>query len=257
MTFKEWFLLVEMSSVLKGPFTLYHGTLTGDNNSILQSFMQSGAKPIGKGLGQGGGFYVLTNPDDAKSHAIAISKNELSKATKITGQPMLVVIEVQEIDFSQWDLDIESNQGELADYIYKREKKLNKMKNVQLSPQSSDYLSTDGNTEPLAPNFELIRSNQKWGTVNLRPYANVGSPSAQKKIGIDNDYTQNAAKAALLAPYYYAHQDANPEHHKKLEALYFQTAYKDGKKIAIKYTGSSNLPIKEIYVYDGQNWTKQ
>jgi hypothetical protein len=65
--------------------------------------------------------------------------------------------------------------------------------------------------------------------------------------------TMATLAASNIAPFYYAHQDRNPELHKKLESWFFQNNY--GKNpMALKYTGEVSLPVTKILVYNGQNW---
>ena len=52
----------------------YHGTTTGKNDSILKSILSSGIDPkIAQGHGQGAGFYVHNNLNQAKKHAMSLS----------------------------------------------------------------------------------------------------------------------------------------------------------------------------------------
>jgi len=50
----------------EGSGLLYHATLSGENNSIVRSFIDNGIDPTrAGGFGQGGGFYLWTDIKDA------------------------------------------------------------------------------------------------------------------------------------------------------------------------------------------------
>lgn len=57
--FKDWLQCDEGYShdiVINGPFRFYHGTSSGKNDEIFNSFKRDGASPSGYGHGQGGGI---------------------------------------------------------------------------------------------------------------------------------------------------------------------------------------------------------
>lgn len=259
MNFKEFFLYQEMSSIVQGPIQLYHGTDTGFNNSVLDEFKRNGAKPIGGGHGQGGGFYVFSDIRAAKHHAKERQGDDLKTNTKVAGKPMVVIIELPQIDFDQWDLDLEMNTPAIAGYGFRRAETLNKLGTKNLLQQSSDYLSKDQNDswKDYGVNFPAIRAT-KFGTVTGKAGRMQFAIGAPKKGEIyDNDrrdFNTNVGSGEKLAPYYYAHQEARPDRHKKLEAWYFQKSLNANKPVAIKYTGTQALPVKQILIFDGQNW---
>jgi hypothetical protein len=60
----------------------YHGSGTGKNNEIIQSFLSNGVQPDkSQGYGQGAGFYVWMSKDAGYEHAIGF---------KGSGFPMII-----------------------------------------------------------------------------------------------------------------------------------------------------------------------
>ena len=242
MNFKEWFIL-ETSAVAEGPFKLYHGTDTGLNNRTMKQFQKYGAKNIGSGYGQGGGFFVLTNLEIAQYHALTRSKvGNLTYNVKQQGQPMVVVIEVPSIDFSsQWDLDLEKHGGDILKYTHSKMSKINQLGVQKHSPHTVDYLSKDKNTT------NKVDFSQLGNTFDFDDSDTFDNSSNNPSRGY-----KHAAKK--LAPFYYAHGDANPEKHSKLKKWFFLQGYKSRIDLALKYLGNTPLPVKEILVHDGEKW---
>lgn len=254
MDFKTFVLLNEITSIVKGPFQLFHGTDSGENNATLQAFKQSGARPIGGGWGQGSGFYAWTDLKMAKSHALNRKQGKFSSNTEAVGQPMVVIVELPQINFDHWDLDIEFNANKIAGYAFKKDKNLNKLGQIGLSDKSKNYLQADSESENdfnKNLNFSSIRSfpSNPRKTVVFKTLAGTN-----RAVGSSGESQADTGIAQQMAPFYYAHQDANPERHKKLEAWFFLKSLKENKPIALKYTGSQPLPVKDILIHDGQNW---
>jgi len=266
-TFYEWLLNEKITNTVKGPFLLYHGSDTGNNNAVLNSFKQEGAKPIGGGHGQGGGFFVTTSLKIAKNHAISRNKGEIGLYnTKVEGNPMVVVVEVPEMDFNQWDLDLEYHGQEVASYVAKNLDKVKQLGQITPSKSTINYLMKDDpgseRLEPLAKdNPEKLEFDKNVGkhprTISFRKKkGDIGGDTVaipyKGAIGY-KPATLDPLRASQLAPWYYTHQDASQGRHQRLEALFFKKRY--GKiPMLLKYTGQEPIPVKEILVYDGQNW---
>jgi len=255
MKFKEW-LLNEISEIVKGPIRLYHGADTGINNENLKRFLQQGALPTGTGWGQGGGFFVWTSLANAKNHAKKRLQRELPSPVRAEGNPMVVILELPEIDFKNWDLDIEGHAQDIVDYGYRKAPQLAKLGQVELSPKSKEYLakSKKGEWEPKPIAFDKVKRNDLG---NLGIYANSHlksfAPSTSKYYDPQNDNPESMQDAEYFAPFYYAHQDASKGKHEKIEAWFFKKNY--GKKtMLLKYTGQQPLPVSQILVFNGTDW---
>ena len=261
--FKDWLRHDEGYShdiVIHGPFRFYHGTSSGKNDEVLNSFKREGARSSGYGHGQGGGLFLWTSESKAKTHSLDRINKELDGLKgSFDGSPMVVVIDVPSIDFGEWDLDIENHAKDILSYASRRVGKLNKLGDVSLSDKTKGYLSRDEvgekltgiDAEPIP--FSSIRKNPNYRSLPAkRPGPKVFSFRDPLLNDEDDDY-YNVGTAQKLAPFYYAHQDRNPELHKKLESWFFQNNY--GKNpMALKYTGEVSLPVTKILVYDGKNW---
>jgi len=251
MNFKDWLELYEEATVVSGPFTFYHGTDTGKDGEVLKAFMTQGAKPIGGGHGQGGGFFVHTTPQAAKTHAL--DRPNLTTNTASAGMPMLVAVEVPTLDFSVWDLDIEGHGADLLRYASKRMPRLNKLGAQQLVPQTADYLSKDKGNTPGQVNFDKSRKT-KFGTLAFKT-TDVGF-GYRDPYHKDYDPVEDAPSAGTgsrLAPFYYAHKDAAADRHQKLEKWFFTKFY--GKRnLLLKYRGTEPLMVRQLLIHNGNDW---
>lgn len=256
MNFKEW-LINEVSGIVKGPYLLYHATSTGENNERIESFKKEGAKPIGKGYGQGGGLFVFTKIESAKKHAvdiISLKSNVLSQNTEHKGKPMVVVIELPEIDFKEWDFDIEEHFGDILRYTSRKlEKMPNKSITFNLSDKSKKYLDDDKIKN--IDDYDTIKKNTDVGSLEFGDKS-IFDPTTslpwEKRISTnDPKYNQSNMLdlAAWTAKTYYGYQDKSKDKHEKIEAWYFKKNY-DNKNLALKYVGFNPLPVKEILIGD-------
>jgi hypothetical protein len=174
----------------------------------------------------------------------------------LEGNPIVVVIDVPNIDFGEWDLDIENHAKDILTYASKRVGKLNKLGDVNLTDKTKKYLSKDEvgekltgiDAEPVP--FSTIKKNPEYRNLYGKFPGRIGSV---RDPLLNDDPYYSAGAASNIAPFYYAHQDRNPELHKKLESWFFQNNY--GKNpMALKYTGESSLPVTKILVHNGQDW---
>ena len=263
MKFKQW-LLNEISNIVQAKelnqdkIRLYHGTSTGENNERIESFKKEGAKPIGGGHGQGGGFFVGTKLEQAKQHSIQIIKKQLKANIAHSGKPMVVIIEMPEMDFKLWDLDIEANLQSILTYA---SRKLEKMPDQSYSFKHSDKTKQYLDADKYQKNFEgekfQIGGTEDYGKVKFHkgvPSLVFGTalldPRRSKEFDISDINTFYAAKVARA---YYGHQDQSQGRHDKLEAWFFKK-YHDKKDLSLKYVGNKPLPVSKILVFDKNEW---
>ena len=297
MRFKSWLIHEEhrYPSVAKGPFKLYHGTSTGKNNENVEEFRRGGAKPVGRGWGQGGGFYAWTSLSQAKGHAEGALRGGFTTGAEHGGKPMVVVLQIPEIDFEDWDIDLETHGNDLIAFASRNIKSLQKLGTIPIG-KSLDYLKADAERGVPANSVQGGRDNwhsvdfSKFGTDHggnkptaiplLRVPMQVGTDGGDGEPGVvgktmgytDPNYTRqrkhiwgdmgetpnllSSPDALEFARSYYTFKDNFPEKHKRLEALWFNSEWKKNKTLALKYTGSNTLPVKEIYVLEGDNWVE-
>lgn len=121
-TFREFLEARQMMLFSTAPRELYHGTVTGREDSNLRGFRERGAvASMSGGHGQGGGFFVYTDRGSARKQAVSISTGRGSgyrMGADNTGNPMVVTVEaVMEPD--EWDLDYELNHKAVMEYLLK------------------------------------------------------------------------------------------------------------------------------------------
>jgi hypothetical protein len=105
-----------------GQVSLYHGSNTGVNDSVLNSFKTQGARSdVAQGYGQGAGFYVYTE----KNRAINQAKMRVGGGSNFTlaqgdtsGKPMVLTFN-EMLDPATYDLDYELQKGLVVDWLYK------------------------------------------------------------------------------------------------------------------------------------------
>ena len=260
MNFKHWLALNEISAIVSAKdlntdkIRLYHGTSTGENNERIESFAKQGARPIGTGHGQGGGFYVSNKLELTKKHSLNILGIIGSKPTTGIvhhGKPMVVVLELDQIDFHEWDFDAETMSPHILTRAAKMLKKMpEKTWKGNLSPQSADYLKKDtGDTDA----GKVVSYITGLDTIKIDDPKRFGSLTYPGGKYYDKNVAFSIADAQKLSTAYQAHQDSSQGRHEKLEAAAFRKMF-DKKTIDIKYTGTKPLPVSEILVFDNNEW---
>ena len=118
--FKLWL----MENTGSGTKELYHATLSGPNNEILNSFIQKGIDPtIAKGFFQGGGFFVFQNKDLAIHHAKDIEETQdkkdpfFKKEVQVKGKPIIIVVD-EPITPECFDIDYEIFSQAFSRFMY-------------------------------------------------------------------------------------------------------------------------------------------
>lgn len=264
MNFKHWLTLNEISAIVSAKdlntdkIRLYHGTSTGENNERIESFIKQGAKPIGSGHGQGGGFYVSNKLGNTKAHALSVLGVGGNTPDIVgifhSGKPMVVVLELDQIDFHEWDFDAELMS---ADILTRAAKMLNKMPEKtwkgNLSPQSADYLKKDSGDKEYKAGEIVSTLRPRSGVISAIGSGHVTSLPYPGGKYYDKNDKFNTGDARVLSRAYQAHQDSSQGRHEKLEAAAFRKMF-DKKIINIKYTGTKPLPVSEILVFDNNEW---
>lgn len=294
ISFKKWLIseelsisdmsrLLDIKSIIKGPFKFYHAAVTGPSDSYLHSFQKKGALPFGSGHGQGGGFFVYTDIPDglekSKKHAIARGSNKLIVSGSQEGDPMVIEIEVPELDFDQWDLDLELGSIDTNPLLQLMQRKgtiekLKKLGKIMFSKRTLDYLAKDRHfwnsygseikmdkrikgidfsnpTRDHRGDIEYFFIDNDGNYFDRRPGKKY---SATVFLGTRN--WPDPFIATDFAPVYYGFRDAEPEMHKKLEAWWFSVNY--GKKLmTLKYTENKPLKPTKILVYKDNEWIDQ
>lgn len=271
---------LKFKNIIQGPILIYHGTTTGLNNEKLKSFLKDGARPIGGGRGQGGGFFASSSLKGTKEHAEGLYTGKIgsSKGVAHGGLPMVVTLELPFIDTKFWDIDQEIHGGDMMDYLKRLIEKSNKMNqlkglpitntvklNTNISPEDKSYLDRDiENSVAPASQLGRITASNSMRDKDLTVKGLLGN--AAVKV-LDNDkelihqgvgtanYGQSTDDGAMNSVAYLSHQSRNPEFHHASEAIYIKNKIKNNKQVSIKYVGNENLPVKSIEVFKDGQWT--
>jgi TP901 family phage tail tape measure protein len=139
---------------------IWHGTTTGKDDSVLESFKKYGAKSdVSHGFGQGHGFYVYSDPTSAMLRAMELEggANFLTAADP-NGRPMALKF-TELLDGKNWDLDYEFQNADIVNFIhanYDRVKEAiakskgvdlgTNLKDFSLDKKYDEYLDTTDNT---------------------------------------------------------------------------------------------------------------
>jgi TP901 family phage tail tape measure protein len=123
---------------------IWHGTTTGKDDSVLESFKKYGAKSdVSHGFGQGYGFYVYSDPTSAMVRAMELEggANYLTAADP-NGKPMALKF-TELLNGKDWDLDYEFQNADIVNFIhshYDRVKEaVAKSKGVDLGSNLKDF----------------------------------------------------------------------------------------------------------------------
>jgi hypothetical protein len=139
---------------------IWHGTTTGKDDSVLESFKKYGAKSdIAQGFGQGQGFYVYSDPTSAMVRAMELEggANYLTSADP-KGKPMALKF-TELLDGKNWDLDYEFQNADIVNFIHSHYDKVKEavaksrgvdlgtnLKDFSLDKKYDEYLDTTDNT---------------------------------------------------------------------------------------------------------------
>ena len=268
---------LKFKNIIQGPISFYHGPTTGSNNEKLNSFLKDGARPIGGGRGQGGGFFVSSSLEGTKEHAEGLYAGTVNPSKGVThgGLPMVVTLEFPFIDTKLWDIDQEVHGRDMMDYLERLIEKSNKMNqlkglpikntvklNTNISPEDKSYLDKDIQNS-VAPEKQLGRTTaskemrDKDLMIKKFPKSMTFSDDKEQlmNIALGSEYEQSTVDGARNAVAYLSHQSRNPEFHHAAEAIYIKNKLKNKKQVSIKYLGNQNLPVKSIEVFKDGQWT--
>lgn len=180
MRFKLW--LEQNGSDKK---ELYHATLSGPNNEIVNSFIKNGINPsMAKGFKQGAGFYMFTNKEIAINHAKTLGENQgkgdsqdsqefrlggFVKEMPVQGNPIIVVSD-EPITPECFDIDYEIYGHAFARFFHDNEEYFRKNAdklNLHLQKKSTKEKRLSGSFDP-----DKLPSAPYGGSVVFPGFAN-------------------------------------------------------------------------------------
>ena len=262
----------------------YHGTTTGENDSILKSMLSSGIDPkIAQGHGQGAGFYVFNSLNKAKKQAMSLSSffsgGEVTfeyagnPNTLPGGYPMVVSLPV-DLKSEIFDIDYESLPR--FGFFMVREM-LDLLKSL---PQDAfAELDTIRSQPPIPEHTELAEREDYMDGEMIRLRNKPKPIRKQKKASFVNDALKEYESGSVVSGYTY-HKILEilkknfPEEFKKaeqkvleilkpLENYDYKSDHPDVTRdieiqpVAFKYNGKYNIhidPALDIMVYFNNNW---
>ena len=262
----------------------YHGTTTGENDSILKSMLSSGIDPkIAQGHGQGAGFYVFNSLNKAKKQAMSLSSGFSSgelefqyagnPSTPAGGYPMVVSLPV---DLKSEIIDIDYESLPRFGFFIVREM-LDLLKSL---PQDAfAELDTLRSEPPIPEHTELAEREDYMDGEMIRLRRKPRPIQKQKIASFVNDVLKEYEGGSVLSGYTY-HKILEilkknfPEEFKKaeqkvleilkpLENYDYKSDHPDVTRdieiqpVAFKYNGKYNIhidPALDIMVYFNNNW---
>jgi len=250
MTFKEWFFFAEAANPQN--LLTFHGSNTGENNEVLDSFRRTGATPSGSGHGQGSGFYVWLRLADAQKHALDRVAGEFTAAGSTKGLPMVVAVRVPDLDPAQWSLDNEVHYATIWKRLLRYLPRIQKLPAFQVP---AGFRGLEGNRFAGKPGQEV-----QWSQLKQPRGSRVMLPSlGNVRSGIDPpdpDFGVNIGDAEKVSVVYHYLKEQQPRLFQHLERMLFNklVATKDQQPAAFKYTGTTPLPVEQVMVYQNNRW---
>jgi hypothetical protein len=218
------------------PVELYHGSNTGADNGVLDSFRRRGVVPdMASGHGQGRGFYVWSDRKSAASHAKAILGDPtITTNARTDGSPMVVTIKaVMEPD--RWDLDYEMNKRKMIEWLHDNHEMANEI-------MGSEDVRIKNRFQREVPDDRGEWANSK-GVQFLTPGGSMSTHYARSEGGMRAGELVGAIMNKI--------QKKDPATVHRFEELFFANM---GPGVAVKYVGSEPLKPKRIEVFRDGRW---
>lgn len=233
-TFKQYLEDQQMMMFSTKPVELYHGSNTGADNSVLDSFLKNGIKSsIAQGHGQGEGFYVWSDKKSAIHHTKAISADSITTNAKNDGLPMIITVEAIP-DPEKWDLDYETNKTSIVNWLHDNFEKLQPL----LKPEDKVQLRSKQNREVLNHRDEKVKS--KGVSVSVETFKTLYAQG-----------NSNVRDAEIIGTIINKLQQKDSQTVHKFEELLFANM-KAG--FALKYVGQETLRPKKIEIFKESQW---
>ena len=224
----------------------YHGTTTGQNDSILKSVMSSGLDPsLSQGWGQGAGFYVF----DPESE-FSIAGNQ---STPHGNSPMVLRLPVK-YDSSIFDIDYETYPYLAAEMLIALKDLIMTIPDKEISYNRYEYPKE--RIEVIPSKLEMMGTEEKPG-IKI-PQLNNGKIESLRVFTKNND--GSAMKAEQIGKICEYLKAKFPSQFKVEEDKIFEKI-KNRKNqdisVALKYNGKYKIhidPSQDVQVYSDGKW---
>ena len=238
----------------------YHGTTTGQNDSILKSVMSSGLDPsLSQGWGQGAGFYVFDNEGKAKNHALVVGDPESefsiagNQSTPHGNSPMVLRLPVK-YDSSIFDIDYETYPYLAAEMLIALKDLIMTIPDKEISYNRYEYPKE--RIEVIPSKLEMMGTEEKPG-IKI-PQLNNGKIESLRVFTKNND--GSAMKAEQIGKICEYLKAKFPSQFKVEEDKIFEkikNRKNQDTSVALKYNGKYKIhidPSQDVQVYSDGKW---
>lgn len=242
----------------------YHGTTTGENDSILKNVISGGLNPkLAMGWGQGAGFYIFDNENAAKSHSLILGGHKETnfftsagnKSTPHGNCPMVLRLPVK-YDSSILDIDYEQLPNFGAIILIALKDLIMTIPDKEISYNRHEYPKE--RIEVLPSKMKLMESSWRNNRGIKIPHLNNGEISSLTQW--TENYDGDPSKAEHIGKICEYLKVKFPSQFKEQEDKIFERI-KNRKNqdaaVAFKYNGKYNIhidPSQDIQVYSDGKW---
>ena len=239
INFKKWFEDRQQMMFSTGARDVFHGSNTGADNSVLQSFANGVRSNVAQGYGQGAGFYVWSDKQTAAKHAMNIIHDDnMQTQARTDGLPMVVTIQAT-LTPEEWDLDYEANRNAILKWLHKNWESVKANLGDVLNTQRTRPVNEPAMTTALGTN---IPARQGF------TFAKAGKNGTKGSIiGGEGDVGEGELLSLIMNHL----QKNDPRVIHPFEELFFANL---SPQVAIKYVGQKVLPTKQIDVFQNNQW---
>jgi hypothetical protein len=228
-----------------GKVKLYHGSNTGINDSVLNSFKEKGAlSNIAKGYGQGEGFYLYTEKNKAQQQAnmrVNGGSNFTVAQGDRSGKPMVLTFNEQ-LSPKDYDLDYELQKGLVVQWMHDN---YDTLKDKYAPTENQTGLKGKFDKNPDAGMMSVGVSIQEGSqTLKSEDGTEFTLPGGSRKsiyAGSGGDVREGALLGQLMSRI----QSGDPELVNSFESKLFEKPL----GLALKYVGSSPLKPSNIETF--------
>lgn len=206
---------------------LYHASMTEPDLSCLHSFRDNGINVNqAKGYGQGAGFYLFSDYNQAVKHAADDDSITVGASTCKGGYPMLITVNDLPMTPENFDLDYEVSQFAYQEWFVDNLYSFaHDLAGVKFYNDKNQFQGT------FAPDRMKLEPGQKFVGIKM-----ILPTGGLKSIGMRRDSTQTSIRTGqLVGTLMNALQQKRPEIVHQMEAEILP------KASAVKYVGSAHL----------------
>tara|TARA_Y100000034_G_C6825089_1_gene371939 strand:- start:247 stop:963 length:717 start_codon:yes stop_codon:yes gene_type:complete len=199
---------------------LYHATLSGENNEILNSFIKNGIDTQrAAGFGQGKGFYLWTDKKDAQHYIKGLIHGMTggAKEVEVKGAPIIITVD-EPVTPENFDIDYEIFGKGFGQFI----------------KQNIDYFSENDQALGLGRRAGKGVRTSSAGTAII-PNKKILGVDTARAINLDVEREYDVGEGQIFSLIAQRLSKLNPEMFKQFEEQFLSRAS------AIKYNGEKKI----------------